>query len=68
MITIPNPVYVHLPILVFTASLVYNATRYDEWDRILSHGLKMGLYLIFVFMGAVFLLLWLAASVLPKIF
>jgi hypothetical protein len=68
MTGIPSAVYWHLPILVFVASMVYNATRYDEWDRILSHGVKMGLYLIFVFMGAVFLILWLMASVFPKIF
>jgi hypothetical protein len=36
-------IYFHLPILVLVISLVYSATRYDEWEPILHEALRWGL-------------------------
>jgi hypothetical protein len=60
-------VFWHLPVMVILVSLVYSATRFDEWDRILNYAIRVGLLYIVVFMAAVFLVLWLLSSVLPKI-
>ena len=35
--------YWHLPILVVLVSLVYSATRFDEWTAILHEALRWGL-------------------------
>lgn len=36
-------IYVHLPILIIVVSLVYSATRFDAWDKILREALHWGL-------------------------
>lgn len=36
-------IYVHLPILIIVVSLVYSATRFDSWDKILREALHWGL-------------------------
>ncbi|MCI0457253.1 MAG: hypothetical protein L0Z62_09770 [Gemmataceae bacterium] len=36
-------IYFHLPILIVVISLVYSATRYDEWEPILHEALRWGL-------------------------
>ncbi len=36
-------IYYHLPILILVISLVYSATRYDEWGPILHEALRWGL-------------------------
>jgi hypothetical protein len=46
-----SSIYWHLPILIVVISLVYSATRYDEWGLILREALRWGLRL------ALFLLL-----------
>jgi threonine/homoserine/homoserine lactone efflux protein len=33
-------IYWHLPILIVTISLVYSATRYDDWGHILREALR----------------------------
>ena len=38
-------IYWHLPILIVIVSLVYSATRYDEWRPILRESLRWGLRL-----------------------
>ena len=35
----------HLPVLIVIISLVYSATRYDEWGPILREALRWGLRL-----------------------
>jgi hypothetical protein len=37
--------YWHLPILVVVVSLVYSATRYDQWGAILHESFRWGLRL-----------------------
>ncbi len=34
--------YVQLPILIVVISLVYSATRYDDWDSILQEAFRWG--------------------------
>jgi hypothetical protein len=60
--------YLHLPILVLLVSLVYHASRHDDWKEIVTHGLKNAAYLLFVFMGTVFLVMWLLSEVAPSVF
>jgi hypothetical protein len=38
-------IYWHLPILIVVISLVYSATRYDEWGPIFREALRWGLRL-----------------------
>jgi hypothetical protein len=61
-----SSIYWHLPILVVLVSLVYSATRYDDWRRILHHAFRGGVYVV-VFMGSVFLMLLFLSSILPRI-
>jgi hypothetical protein len=35
-------IYWHLPILIVLVSLVYSATRYDQWGAILNEALRWG--------------------------
>jgi hypothetical protein len=39
---LPVSMYAHLPALLILISLVYSATRYDEWPDILSEALRWG--------------------------
>jgi hypothetical protein len=49
----------HLPILIVIISLVYSATRYDEWVPILREALRWGLRLAgFLVVIGVALYLW----------
>jgi hypothetical protein len=61
-------IYWHLPILVILISLVYAATRFDEWDRILHYAWRVAVFYILVFMGSVFVVLWFLSSVVPAVF
>ena len=61
-----SSIYWHFPVLLILVSLVYSATRYDEWDLILHHAIRGGVYVV-VFMGTVFLVLWFVSSILPGI-
>jgi hypothetical protein len=38
-------IYWHLPILIVVVSLVYSATRYDQWGSILQEAVRWGLRL-----------------------
>lgn len=38
-------IYWHLPLLIVVISLVYSATRFDEWGPILREALRWGLRL-----------------------
>ena len=35
-------IYIHLPILIIVVSLVYSATRHDDWNKILREALHWG--------------------------
>ncbi len=50
--------YWHLPILIVVISLVYSATRYDEWKPILREAVRWGLRLA-GFLGVIGLALYL---------
>ena len=54
--------YWHLPLLIVLVSLVYGATRYDQWGLILREALRWGLRLT-GFLFAVILILFLVATI-----
>jgi ABC-type Fe3+ transport system permease subunit len=35
-------IYLHLPILIIVVSLVYSATRHDNWNKILREAVHWG--------------------------
>lgn len=49
--------YLHLPLLIVLISLVYSATRYEEWSSIFSEALRWGLRMV-VFLGGVGVVIW----------
>lgn len=53
--------YWHLPVLIVIISLVYSATRFDEWGPILRESLRWGLRLA-AFLGAIVLVLYVLAT------
>ncbi|GIW81033.1 MAG: hypothetical protein KatS3mg105_2840 [Gemmatales bacterium] len=49
-------IYWHLPIMIIIISLVYSATRYDQWGMILREAFRWGLRMVsFLVMIAVVL-------------
>jgi hypothetical protein len=56
-------IYWHLPFLVLAISLVYSATRYDQWDAILQETFRWALRM-FLFMLAIFVVLFAVAWLL----
>jgi hypothetical protein len=52
--------YLDLPFLLILVSLVYSATRFDEWPLILREALRWGLRLL-AFLGAIGLALYLVS-------
>lgn len=60
-------IYWHLPILVVLVSVIYSATRFDDWEQILQHAWRGGIY-VAAFMGTVFVVLLFLSSILPAIF
>ena len=57
-------IYWHFPILLVLVSLVYSATRHDDW-RVIWHHAVRGMIYIVVFMGSVFIVLWTVSTLLP---
>jgi hypothetical protein len=53
--------YWHLPILIVVVSLVYSATRFDDWPSILREALRWGLRLT-GFLAAIILVLYVLAT------
>jgi hypothetical protein len=51
-------IYWHLPVLLVVISLVYSATRHDDWRLILREGIRWLLQLV-VFLVVIGLILWL---------
>jgi hypothetical protein len=59
MAALPYNIYlVDLPLMVVLISLVYSATRFDEWPAILREALRWGVRLL-AFLGAITLALFL---------
>ncbi|HXG11434.1 MAG TPA: hypothetical protein VNK04_16890 [Gemmataceae bacterium] len=56
-----SSIYWHLPVLIVVISLVYSATRYDEWDSILREAFRWGLRLT-VFLAVIVIVLYALAS------
>lgn len=56
------PYYWHLPLLIVVISLVYSATRFEDWGAIVREavrwGVRMGGFLLML-AGALFVLSWL---------
>jgi hypothetical protein len=52
-----NIYLVDLPLLIVVISLVYSATRFDEWGPILREALRWGLRLV-AFLGAIAVVLY----------
>lgn len=50
---ISHNIYWHLPILIVLISLVYSATRFDQWDAILHEAFRWGLRLFSFLAGVV---------------
>jgi hypothetical protein len=57
-----NSLYWHLPFLIVLISLVYSATRYDQWSLILREAFRWGLRLV-GFLFAVVLVLFLVSAI-----
>ena len=36
-------IYVHLPLMLIVISLVYSATRHEDWDEILGEAFRWGI-------------------------
>jgi cytochrome bd-type quinol oxidase subunit 2 len=60
-------IYWHFPILLILVSLIYSATRHDDWRAILTQAWRNCVYIIF-FMGSVFVVLLFFSTVWPKYF
>lgn len=57
------PYYWHLPILVVVVSLVYAATRFDEWGPIIREAFRWGLRLT-AFLFVIVVVLYVVATYL----
>ena len=57
------PIYYHLPFMLLIISLVYSATRHDEWDEILLEAFRWGIRM-FGFMVLVGVVLFAVAFLL----
>lgn len=55
--------YWHLPLVIILVSLVYSATRYDQWGLILHEALRWGVRLT-SFLCAVIFVLFLVATII----
>jgi hypothetical protein len=61
LLALPTNIYWRdLPILIVTVSVVYGATRYDQWDHILREAIRWILRLA-TFLVAVMLILYVLA-------
>ncbi|MCS6977694.1 MAG: hypothetical protein NZM31_11905 [Gemmatales bacterium] len=59
-------IYLHLPVMLVLVSLVYSATRYDDWDLILGNAIRGCVYIV-TFLGSVFVVLWFLSVVVPAV-
>ena len=56
-------IYWHLPVLLVVVSLVYSATRYDQWNMIFYEAARWG-FRMFLFLGAIGIVLFLLSTYL----
>ena len=49
--TLPFSMYWQLPILIVVISLVYSATRYDQWNLILREAFRWGSRMVGFLLG-----------------
>jgi hypothetical protein len=63
MLFATTPIYFHLPLMLLVISLVYSATRHDEWDEILLEAFRWGIRM-FGFMVLVSVVLFAVAYLL----
>ncbi len=61
----PSPLlyYVHVPVLLILISLVYSATRFDQWHLILREAVRWGLRLL-AFLVVIVVILYALATVI----
>ena len=57
------PYYVHVPVLLILISLVYSATRFDQWNLILREALRWGLRLL-TFLVVIVVVLYAVATLI----
>lgn len=55
--------YVHVPVLLILISLVYSATRFDQWNLILREALRWGFRLL-AFLVVIVVILYAVATVI----
>ena len=65
--TLPVSIYYYLPLLIVVVSLVYSATRYDDWPSIVVEALRWGLRMAF-FLGAIAANIFLLVTLPPTTF
>lgn len=58
--SLPFSMYWQLPLLIVLISLVYSATRYDQWDLILREAFRWGSRMV-VFLVSIAVALFLVA-------
>ena len=47
------PFYWHLPLMIVVISLVYSATRFDDWNHILHEAFRWGVRMTTFLLGVV---------------
>jgi hypothetical protein len=57
------PIYWHLPILIVVISLVYSATRFEQWTSILHEAFRWGLRMTIFLVSVAFILYVLASFI-----
>lgn len=57
------PLYAYLPLLIVVISLVYSATRYEDWGAILREALRWGLRMSAFLVGVAAVLYIVAALI-----
>jgi hypothetical protein len=63
ILAVTSALYYQLPLLIVLISLVYSATRFDDWNAILRDA-RWWVVKIAVFLGAIGLILYAVASFL----
>lgn len=63
-LTITIPLYVQLPIVIVLISLVYSATRFDDWPAILHEAFRWGWRMVAFLFGIAVVLYVIARFIL----
>ena len=54
-------IYWHLPLLIVIVSIVYSATRYDDWNLIFREAARWGFRMV-TFLGGIALVLFILST------